>query len=430
MADIFLSYKRTDRDRVAPIVALLEARGWTVWWDTRIDAGEQWDEVIEREVADASCVVAVWSFQSVNSRWVRIEASEGLERGILVPVLVDAAKPPLEFKRVQAIDLTGWRGDAEEDCATMLVGAVAKLLGEFGAAAPSPEAPGDPQARGPHRSPLEGKRGQVIERLRHWARFAAAQMEGCTLAARAAVEPLIRRTARVKGVTLLSTLAVALILTAPYVLWRWGWFDGEPQLVESVLAEAERRIAERDIRAARRHLAAYETVEPGRITLALGETYDPNMLAAWSVPVPADPDKARLLYSKARDLGVPGAKKRLEGLNLPELPVTKEVASGLRVTIARAIKVLRPAIHAGFRIEVIPSHALPGNASSAFVDSHPPSRLPRGIRSDPVRGPSRCSDLPRSRQSRPRVSRAEPRSGSTLLQRMGRSLRKQRPAWR
>ena len=129
MADIFLSYKRTDRDRVAPIVALLEARGWTVWWDTRIDAGEQWDEVIEREVADASCMVAVWSFQSVNSRWVRIEASEGLERGILVPVLVDAAKPPLEFKRVQAIDLTGWRGDAEEDCATMLVGAVAKLLG-------------------------------------------------------------------------------------------------------------------------------------------------------------------------------------------------------------------------------------------------------------------------------------------------------------
>jgi adenylate cyclase len=83
MADIFLSYKRTDRDRVAPIVALLEARGWTVWWDTRIDAGEQWDEVIEREVDAASCVVAIWSVRSVGSRWVRTEAGEGLERGIL-----------------------------------------------------------------------------------------------------------------------------------------------------------------------------------------------------------------------------------------------------------------------------------------------------------------------------------------------------------
>jgi adenylate cyclase len=68
---------------VAPIVALLEARGWTVWWDTRIDAGEQWDEVIEREVDAASCVVAIWSVRSVGSRWVRTEAGEGLERGIL-----------------------------------------------------------------------------------------------------------------------------------------------------------------------------------------------------------------------------------------------------------------------------------------------------------------------------------------------------------
>jgi hypothetical protein len=41
MADIFLSYKRTDLDRVAPIAALLEGRGWTVWSDTRIDAGER-----------------------------------------------------------------------------------------------------------------------------------------------------------------------------------------------------------------------------------------------------------------------------------------------------------------------------------------------------------------------------------------------------
>src|SRR5262245_17918504 len=106
MADIFLSYRRADRDRVVPLVALFEARGWTVWSETRIDAGEQWDEVIEREVDAASCVVAVWSHQSVTSRWVRAEAGEGLERGILVPVLIDSAKPPLEFRRVHAIDLT------------------------------------------------------------------------------------------------------------------------------------------------------------------------------------------------------------------------------------------------------------------------------------------------------------------------------------
>ena len=185
------------------------------------------------------------------------------------------------------------------------------------------------------------------------------------MATRAAVEHLICQAKRVKGTILLSALVVALILTAPSVLWMRGWFDGESQLVEDVLAVAERRIANGDIRGARRILTAYESVAPGRVALALGETYDPNMLAAWGTRgVPADPDKARLLYGKARDLGVPGAKRRLDNLNLPELPAPKGVASGPRITIARAIKVLRPAIQAGFRIEVAPRQALPG---SAFV---------------------------------------------------------------
>lgn len=31
--DIFLSYSSKDTNRVKPIVALLEAQGWQVWWD-------------------------------------------------------------------------------------------------------------------------------------------------------------------------------------------------------------------------------------------------------------------------------------------------------------------------------------------------------------------------------------------------------------
>jgi len=94
MADIFLSYKRTDRERVAPVVGLLESHGWSVWWDTRIDAGEKWDEVIERELDAASCA---WSANSVDSRWVRSEASEGLDRGILVPVHTLHGSPQVAF---------------------------------------------------------------------------------------------------------------------------------------------------------------------------------------------------------------------------------------------------------------------------------------------------------------------------------------------
>ena len=35
MADIFISYSNTDRDRVIPIVKALEKQGWSVFWDWR-----------------------------------------------------------------------------------------------------------------------------------------------------------------------------------------------------------------------------------------------------------------------------------------------------------------------------------------------------------------------------------------------------------
>jgi adenylate cyclase len=35
MADIFVSYARADKARVAPLVDALETRGWSVWWDPR-----------------------------------------------------------------------------------------------------------------------------------------------------------------------------------------------------------------------------------------------------------------------------------------------------------------------------------------------------------------------------------------------------------
>ena len=77
MADIFISYAGADREIVGCIVALLEAQGWSVWWDTRIDAGERSDEIIEREIATARCVVVVWTQQSIDREWVHEEADRG-----------------------------------------------------------------------------------------------------------------------------------------------------------------------------------------------------------------------------------------------------------------------------------------------------------------------------------------------------------------
>ena len=107
MAQVFISYATEDRQRVQPLVELLEAEGLTVWWDRRIETGSSWDKVIERELDAAACVVVVWSAHSVDAEWVRNEATEAADRGVLVPIQIDEARLPLAFRRMQTAKFLG-----------------------------------------------------------------------------------------------------------------------------------------------------------------------------------------------------------------------------------------------------------------------------------------------------------------------------------
>ncbi|HIG42367.1 MAG TPA: toll/interleukin-1 receptor domain-containing protein [Gammaproteobacteria bacterium] len=59
---------------------------------------------MEEALEAARCVVVVWSNHSIKSQWVRTEAHEGLERKILVPLLLDDVKPPLAY-RIRSLSL-------------------------------------------------------------------------------------------------------------------------------------------------------------------------------------------------------------------------------------------------------------------------------------------------------------------------------------
>jgi adenylate cyclase len=111
MADVFVSYSRNDRARVAPLVAAIKARGWSVWWDPSIAAGQQFDDQIEAELLAASAVLVVWTPTSVLSRWVRGEARDAAERDILVPVRFDNARLPIDARAIQTTDLDNWGED-------------------------------------------------------------------------------------------------------------------------------------------------------------------------------------------------------------------------------------------------------------------------------------------------------------------------------
>jgi hypothetical protein len=134
MSDIFLSYASEDLPRVGVLIRALERRGWSVWWDRTILPGRTFDQVIEEALDAARCVMVVWSQHSVHSDWVKTEAAEGARRRILVPVLLDAVRIPLEFRRIQAARLLDWHDTGPHPEFDKVVRAVQETL-ETGAAA-------------------------------------------------------------------------------------------------------------------------------------------------------------------------------------------------------------------------------------------------------------------------------------------------------
>jgi hypothetical protein len=114
MSNVFISYSKEDASVALMIAEALERWGCSVWWDRHIPPGKTWDEVIGHSLETADCVLVLWSRISVASRWVREEAERGADRGCLIPVLVETINPPLGFGRIQAADLSAWRGDEKD----------------------------------------------------------------------------------------------------------------------------------------------------------------------------------------------------------------------------------------------------------------------------------------------------------------------------
>jgi uncharacterized protein (DUF924 family)/TolB-like protein len=120
MADVFVSYSRSDRARVAPLVAAIEAQGWSVWWDPVISPGQEFDVEIAAELKIAAAVLVVCTPQSVTSRWVRGEARDGAERGVLIPVRFGGAELPIDVRALHTIDLDQWKDDRHPQIQEML----------------------------------------------------------------------------------------------------------------------------------------------------------------------------------------------------------------------------------------------------------------------------------------------------------------------
>ncbi len=129
MSDIFISYASEDRERARQIATALTGQGWSVWWDRQIPFGKTFDKVIEDNLARAKCVIVLWTKHSVESHWVRAEASDGVSRELLLPVVLEKdLKLPLEFQMVQAANLVDWSPDKPHEEFQRMLKSIESLL--------------------------------------------------------------------------------------------------------------------------------------------------------------------------------------------------------------------------------------------------------------------------------------------------------------
>lgn len=102
---VFFSYSREDQARAVPIIGVIQDAGFTTWWDGLLEGGERFSKATEDALDRAKAVVVLWSQTSVQSHWVRDEATRGRDRGILIPLSLDGTEPPLGFGQFQVINL-------------------------------------------------------------------------------------------------------------------------------------------------------------------------------------------------------------------------------------------------------------------------------------------------------------------------------------
>ena len=154
MPDLFLSYGREDKAAVRRFAEALEREGFDVWWDSALRSGEAFDQVIEKALAEAKAVLVFWSPRSVESRWVRAEATQADRNGTLVPVTIEACKRPIIFELTHTADMSRWGGDTQDPAWLALLDDVRRLV-EQGGAGP---------AKPPQAAPSAGAQARQAER--------------------------------------------------------------------------------------------------------------------------------------------------------------------------------------------------------------------------------------------------------------------------
>lgn len=130
-ADVFLSYAADDREIATRIGELLEGAGLSVFLDqASLEGGDRWREALDAALDRARCIVMLLTRASVTSDWVLRESRRGLQRQILVPVLLEPnVRVPIELEKMSIHDLTTWDRSGTSPLYWNLLAAIVRVVG-------------------------------------------------------------------------------------------------------------------------------------------------------------------------------------------------------------------------------------------------------------------------------------------------------------
>ncbi|HMO74279.1 MAG TPA: YARHG domain-containing protein [Sphingopyxis sp.] len=177
MVDVFISYSRENKDRVAQIAHAVKAAGYDVWWDAELPPHRSYGDVITEKIGMAKAAIVVWSQSSAQSEWVRAEADVARNQKKLVQTAIDDVMPPLPFNQIQFAELADWQGETDHRGWRKVLLSLEDLCGRppltgaepAAAAAPPPPPPpvrqpvaDQPAPAAPRASPLPWIVGAVV----------------------------------------------------------------------------------------------------------------------------------------------------------------------------------------------------------------------------------------------------------------------------
>ena len=106
MGHIFISYSHKDKKYVHKLRAALQAEGFEVWVDDRIDYGTEWPKVIQRRLDECDALVLVVSDNSYDSKWVQNEAARATRKKKPIFPLLLQGEPWLSVEATNYVDVT------------------------------------------------------------------------------------------------------------------------------------------------------------------------------------------------------------------------------------------------------------------------------------------------------------------------------------